>query len=175
MKQKIQTLVVLMAVAILAIGSTGCKKGFISETTGRLLLYSAVSVAYNEAVQNGIDIGEQRVDLTLQRIAKIKSVIGTVADGGDLPDDLSPAPPLLTVNVFTDRRALKRFAIDIGLALAYQYAVERGAEIPAARLTRTYDMLCELEDAIMFATGRTGGIVIMSEDSAPAFDLLIVK
>ena len=171
MNHKIKTFLVLASLAMLAMGSTGCKKGFISETTGRLLLYSAVSVAYNEAVENGIEIGEQRVDVTLERIAKIKSVISHVSDGTGLPD--APEAPLLTVNVFTDRKALKRFAVDIGIALAYQYAVERGAEIPAEKLTRTYNMLCELEDAIMFASGRTGGIAILSGTEEPSFDLLI--
>jgi len=165
---------VLALAAIMCLGTVGCKKDFISGTTGRLLLNVAVSIAYNEAVNNGIQIGEQRVDFLLDRIARIKAVISAVETDDPLPDIGINPVPLLTVEVFTDRKAAKRFAVDVGIALAYQYAVERGAELPKEKLVRTYNMLCEIEDAILFATGRTdGGISILSEDAATSFNLVL--
>lgn len=174
MKSIFKSLGVIALAVVMCLGTVACKNNLISATTGRLLLHVAVSVAYNEAVNNGIQIGEQRLDLLLDRIARIKSVISAVETEESLPDIGIGPIPFLTVDVFTDKRAAKRFAVDAGIAIAYQYAVERGAEMPKEKLQRTYRMLCELEAAILFATGRTdGGIAILSEDASNSFDLVL--
>lgn len=176
MKSFLKRFSVLTLALAMCFGAVGCKENIISKTTGRVLLYAAVSIAYNEAVNNGIKIGEQRVDFILDRIDRIKRVMSAVESDEPLPDVGVDLEPLLTVEVFTNKRAAKRFAIDIGIALAYQYAVERGAELPKDKLRRTYEMLSEIENAILFATGRTSdGVEVLSVDEEPAFELVLTR